>query len=275
MSFLGNTLNNLLSKVPIFKDKDGTKLEIKIEFRVDSIVCIFINVRDKSNYPIKLQNLDRSQIDFFLQGYRNFIIDGKYNKSKSVIGRIQSSIQTSMMLLKNKRVTQFHLSLYNNLPLSPMINKIYTIDEFDDKCIILTKIENGKMWNIIDPNVLYRVIPSLHNLSLRMLYDLNLKENAYYAHIFGKMKLYLRIIVPTIISIATINNFINNLHSNHLELLIIYIFTLIISLFPHIIYKIIINLFICYFIKKNPSIYFIEKIISYFKKNVWKRKIHF
>src|SRR4029079_11323633 len=108
MSILENSLNSLFSKVPIFNDNDDIKLEIKIEIKESSTTYIFINVRDNSNYPIKLQNLNRSQLEFFLQEYRNFIISGKYNKSKSSIGKIQSAIQISLMLLKNKKISKFY-----------------------------------------------------------------------------------------------------------------------------------------------------------------------
>jgi len=267
MSILENSLNSLFSKVPIFKDNDDIKLEIKIEIKESSTTYIFINVRDNSNYPIKLQNLNRSQLEFFLQEYRNFIISGKYNKSKSSIGKIQSAIQISLMLLKNKKISKFYFSLRYGLPLTNTINKLYTIDEFDNSCIAITEMKIGKMCNIIDQNTSNKLIPFFHNLSLTMIYDLNLNESEYYTNIFKQMKFYLRIIVPTIISIYTINNFINNLHSTPTEFAI-YIFMLILSLFPNVLFKVIINLFIHFFINKNSLISYIEEKIRFLKKNL-------
>jgi hypothetical protein len=265
MPFLEISLNNLFSKLPIFKDKDGTRLVIKIEFKAISTVYISVDIRNKSNYPMRLQDLNRSQMEFFLKEYRNFIGNNEYNKSKSILGKIQSAIQITLSMLKNKKISKFYFSLQYDLPLTNIINKLYTIDKFDDKCIAVTIIEKGKMYNIYDPNSLNRMIPLFHNLSLGMIYDLNLNENKYYIHIFEKMKLYLRIIIPTVISIAIINNSIINLHSNPIEFAA-YIFTFIISLFPNIVFKTIINLFIYIFIKKNFLTSLIEETTSFLKR---------
>jgi hypothetical protein len=264
MTFLENSLNNLFSKSPIFKDKEGIKLEVKIDFKDISTVYVFIDIRNKLNYPIRLQDLNRSQIEFFLKEYRNFIINNEYNKSKSILGKIQSAIQITLRMLKYKKISKFYFSLQYGIPLTNLINKSYTIDKFDDRCIAVTVIGKGKMWNIFDPNTLNKMIPLFHNLSLKMIYDLNLNENKYYIHIFEKMKLYFRIIVPTVIAIITINNLIN-LHSNSIELAI-YILTFIISLFPNILFKVIIYLFIYFFINKNSLTSVMEKKLSYFKK---------
>ncbi len=264
MPFLENSLNNLFSKLPIFKDNDGTKLEVKIDIKDVSTAYIFIDVRNNSNYPLRLQDINRSQMEFFLKEYRNFIVNNKFNKSKSIFGKIQSAIQITLRMLKNKKISKFYFSLQYGLPLTNIINKLYTIDKFDDRCIAVTVIEKGKMWNIFDPNTLNKMVPLFHNLSLKMIYDMNLNENKYYIHIFEKMKLYLRIIAPTVIATSAINNLIN-LHSNSMEFAM-YIFMFIISLFPNILFKIIINLFIYFFINKNSLISFIEEKISFFKR---------
>jgi hypothetical protein len=260
LTFFASSLENLLSKIPAIEDQSGIKFQIKIKIQNFSTVLILISLVDKTNNPICLQNLEENQIEYFLNQYRKYVESGSYDKSESVMGRFQSALQTAGALLKNKQVSNFYLSMNYSLPWS-FLDKFYTIDKYNNSCIAKTVTNEGTMINIMDRNS-GRLIPLFHTLSLKMIYDLYLNENKRQIHIFEKMTKYLRMIIPTAISILFINDLIQTL-SNPLNPSQIYFYIILLgmSFFPNVIFRIIITIFI----KRNIWKSNIEKKIKYFK----------
>jgi hypothetical protein len=243
LPFFGSSLENLLAKIPVIKDQTGNKFQVKIKVQDFSTVLILINLIDKSNNLISLQKLEKLQLKYFIQEYSKFIESGSYDKSESIMGRIQSAIQTAGALLKNKQISKFYLSLNYSLPWT-FIDEFYTVDRYDNKCISKTIMDRGTMINVMDRNS-DRLVPLFHTLSLKMIYDLYLNENKRQIRIFEKMTKYLRLIIPTVISIMFLNDLMKILDDPfNSSQFYFYIIMIGISFFPNVIFRIIINVFI-------------------------------
>jgi hypothetical protein len=243
LPFFGSSLENLLAKIPVMEDQTGNKFQIEIKVHDFSRVHILINLIDKSNNLISLQKLEKLQLKYFIQEYSKFIESGSYDKSESIIGRIQSAIQTAGALIKNRQISKFYLSLNCSLPWT-FLDEFYTIDMYDNRCIVKTITDRGTMINVMDRNS-DRLVTFFHTLSLKMIYNLYLNENIRQIRIFEKMTKYLRFIIPTIVSIIFINDPMKILSDPfNSSQFYFYIIILGISFFPNIIFKIIINIFI-------------------------------
>ena len=260
MTFFASSLENLLSKIPAIEDPSGIKFQIKIKIQNFSTVLILISFVDKTNNPIGLQSLEENQIEYILNQYRTYVDGGSYDKAESVMGRFQSALQTAGALLKNKQVSNFYLSMNYSLPWT-FLDKFYTIDRYDNSCIAKTLTNGGTMINVMGRNC-NRLIPLFHTLSLKMIYDLYLNESKRQIHIFEKMTKYLRLIIPTVISIFYINELIKTLSDSfNPNQFYFYIILLGLSFFPNVIFKTIITIFI----KRNIWKSKIERKIKYFK----------
>jgi hypothetical protein len=204
--------------------------------------------------------LEENQLEYFISQYRKYIDSGSYDKSESVMGRFQSALQTAGGLLKNRQVSNFYLSMNYSLPWT-FLDKFYTIDRYDNSCIAKTITNGSTMINVMDRNS-DRLIPLFHILSLKMIYDLYLNENKRQIHIFEKMTKYLRMIIPTVISILFINDLIETLsYPLNFSHFYFYIILLSISFFPNVIFRIIITIFIKRNIRKSN----VEKKVKNFK----------
>jgi hypothetical protein len=132
---------------------------------------------------------------------------------------------------------------------------------YDNRCIAKTVVNQGTVINVIDPTS-DRLEPFVHTLSLKMIYDLYLNEIKRQIRIFEKMTKYLRLIIPSVISLIFINDLITVLSDPFKSpQFYFYIITLGISLFPNIIFKTIINIFI----RKSSIKSHIEKKIDFVK----------
>lgn len=209
--FTHNLFKEINSTIPVFKNQIGYTMKINVTEFHNNEIHFYIHFLNNKNETIRLTHLDKYYVAFFVDAYREFILNIRYKRSKNFFTKIKNDLCSVKNLLVKREFSIFTFLSASDL-LIFFFDKIYSFDRSDGNWFSKTLIRGGKVEYIFNSYYSDRKSWYFGALNLNLILTLFALEKEYSLKIIKNLLTYFRSMILFIIIIFNIYFYLDNIN---------------------------------------------------------------